>query len=127
MLAIIALIVIVAINPTNQLSSTNDRKRDLEKRELENAVTQYIIDGLSIATPPTGVGNARDICRDSVSAASCTANGTGYDLSFLTPEYLVSLPVDPSETDERVTGYAIYRSGSFNKICSRQDGSTCGP
>ena len=34
-----------AINPTNQLNSAQGSKRTIEKREIENAVIQYIIDG----------------------------------------------------------------------------------
>lgn len=126
MLAIIAAIIIVAINPTNQLDSAQEGKRNIEKRELENAITQRIIDGFSISTPPNGIGNAINICQSSVTDADCTGAGTGYDLSDLVPDYIVDIPVDPLETDTRISGYRIYRDGSFNKVCSRHGDSGCG-
>lgn len=119
MLGIIAAIVISAINPSTQLESAQDSKRNIEKREVENAVIQYIIDGNSISTPPNGIGNATNICQSSITGSDCTGAGTGYDLSILVPDYIVDIPTDPLETETRISGYRIYRDGSFNKICSR--------
>lgn len=126
MLAIIAAIVITAINPTSQLSSTRDAKRSQEIRELKNALEQYIIDGNSVSGVPSGITNATVICQDSISLASCT--GTGFFLGYLTPDYIVDIPIDPTETGSILTGYYIYKSGSFNQICSplATATSTCG-
>lgn len=126
MLAIIAAIVITAINPTSQLSATRDTKRVQEIRELKNALEQYIIDGNSVAGVPTGITNAEEICQNSVSEAGCT--GTGFYLGFLTPNYIVDIPNDPTETGSILTGYYIYKSGSFNQICSPliTDTTNCG-
>lgn len=118
MLGIIAAIVISAINPSTQLESAQDSKRNIEKRELENAIMQYVIDGNSIVAPPNGRGNAVNVCQTALTGVSCTGAGTGYDLSALVPDYIVGIPTDPLETGTRTSGYGIYRDGSFNKICS---------
>lgn len=119
MLAIIAATVIVAINPTNQLSSARDAARRQELREIENALEQYIIDGNVAPTIPTGIGNAKEICQSSVTGNACTVTNDGLDLAtILTPDYLVDIPIDPNETGSTLTSYYLYKSGAFYETCS---------
>lgn len=126
-IAILAAIVIIAINPTKQLDDARTADRNLSIRELENAVSQYIIDGNTFAGLPTTMGSAVDVCQTAVTGTDCTNPPvSGYDLSALAPDYLVGIPVDPNETSETVTGYRIYRSGSFIKICSVIKDAGCG-
>ena len=118
-MAILAAIVMVAINPTKQLSDTRDASRHASVREIENAVIQYIIDGNSLAGVPSGIASAQDICRE---------GGVGcYDLSILLPTYLVDIPVDTDETNVNFSGYRIYLMGSFIKVCSPRTDENCGP
>lgn len=126
MIAIFAGVIIMAINPEAQLASAVGRKRASHVREIENAITQYIIDGNALSGIPVSVGNARDICKDAVASADCTSTGTGYDLSFLVPNYLTVIPADEGRETNRVTGYKIYTTGSFIKACSPVIDSTCG-
>ena len=119
-LGILAVIVLVAINPTKQLGEARGANRHASVREIENAVIQYIIDGNTFAGIPAGKTNAQDICRTGIS-------GTCYELSALSPTYLVSLPVDSDETDPDLTGYRIYTLGSFIKVCSPRVDVDCGP
>lgn len=126
-LGIIAAVVIIAINPTEQLNSAKTAKRQISLRELENALLQYIIDGNPVTGIPTIKANALDICQDTVTGTDCTdAPVSGYDLSALTPSYVVSIPIAPNETGATITGYRIYKSGSFIKICSPQEEEDCG-
>ena len=126
-LGILATIILVAINPTKQLNDARGVNRNVAIREVENAITQYIIDGNTVSGVPTVKTNAMDICRSTVTGAACTDPPvSGYDFSALVPDYLVDLPVDPNETDVNITGYKLYRSGSFNKVCSHQLDSECG-
>lgn len=117
-IAILAAIVINAINPAKQLSDARSVDRARATREIENAILQYIIDGNEV-TVPDGMLNAVPICQDEVDPTDCaTVPPTGMDMSFLVPEYLVSLPLDPNETGTKLTGYYVFRLGAFIKVCS---------
>lgn len=126
-IAILAAIVLIAVNPTKQLEDARGANRTVSVRELENAIVQYIIDGNTMPGIPTGVGNAMPICRDTVTGGACTGAG-GYDLSALSTNgtYLVNVPIDPSETGSTLTGYRIYQIGSFVKVCSPVLDPGCG-
>ena len=126
-IGILSAIVLIAINPTKQLRDARGVNRNAATREIENAVSQYIIDGNSFSNIPALKSSAKDICRGTVTGSSCTDNPvSGYDLSALVPNYLVGIPVDPDETDENITGYRIYQDGSFTEICAVRDDSACG-
>ncbi len=128
-IAILVAIVIAAINPTKQLEDARGADRNLSIREIENAISQYIIDGNSLTGVPNFKAVAKDICQDGITGTACTDPPTnGFDLSVLTTnsEYFVGIPVDPSETSVTVTGYRIYQLGSFIKICSTYEDEDCG-
>ena len=126
-IGILAAIVIAALNPTKQLNDARGVDRRSAVREIENAVVQYIIDGNSFPGISAGIGNATQICQDTVTGVDCTTTG-GYDLSMLTTdgEYLVNIPIDPNETGSTLTGYKIYLVGSFIKVCSSVLDASCG-
>ena len=44
-LGILATMVLIAINPTKQLDDARGVSRNVAVREMENAISQYIIDG----------------------------------------------------------------------------------
>ena len=128
-LAILSTMVLIAINPTKQLNDARGVSRNVSTRELENAISQYIIDGNILTGIPTIKANALDICRETVTGTDCTdAPVSGFDFSALTTNgrYLVGLPVDPNEIDPNVTGYKVYKVGSFIKVCSPDLDVDCG-
>lgn len=127
-MAILAAIVIAAINPTKQLDDARGADRRVAIREIENAMVQYIVDGNSPTGIPTGISNALPICQDTVTGTDCTVTAGGYDLSALSTNgtYLVNVPIDPSETGSTLAGYRIYLVGSFIKVCSPVLDATCG-
>ena len=126
-IGILAAIVVIAINPSKQLSDARTTSRVSAMKELKNAMTQYIIDGNSLDTVPDGILNAADVCQSGVDPVDCTTNAPiGIDLSFLVPDYLIDLPVDPNETGTRLTGYRVFRSGSFLLVCSPVLEENCG-
>lgn len=126
-IGILTAIVLVAINPTKQLNDTKGVSRNSAIREIENAISQYIIDGNTLTGIPTIKAQAKDICQTAVTGTACTdAPINGYDLSILSPDYLVAIPTDPSETGTTLTGYRLYKSGSFIKVCSPVLEGDCG-
>lgn len=92
-IAILAGIVILALNPSKQLADTRDSQRWSDVNTILNAVYQWSID--NDGSLPSGIGSsAADICGDGVAAATCTTNSF-VDLSDLVPTYIVGIPEDP--------------------------------
>ncbi len=107
-IAILAGIVILALNPGKQLADTRNAERRNEVTAILDGVYQYSIDNngnlpASITETPT------EVCKTGV--ADCTGFA---DLSVLTAneEYLVSIPVDPSASAGDGAGYTIVQSAN---------------
>ena len=104
-IAILAAIVIVAINTTNQLGDARDAQRRSDVNTILNAVYQYAID--NNGDLPTGITTSRlEIC----SGGNCSGSAALAELSGLTGTYIVSIPVDPQENTDRHTGYHIIKA-----------------
>ncbi len=118
-IAILASIVIVAINPTKQLGDARNAQRRADVNTILNAVYQYAIDNqgtLPGTSPNTIDSNNRQICAGSAFVPNCVAGG-GNNLSIilwtLTGSYIVKLPVDPSVASNSAgTAYYITKSGN---------------
>lgn len=113
-IAILAAIVIVAINPTKQLGDARDAQRRSDVNTILNAVYQYSIDnqGNVPSTIPTAA--AGQICKD---ASDCNGAGVDLDILALTGTYLVQIPVDPKEpTTSTGTNYWILQDPVTDRI-----------
>lgn len=122
-IAILAAIVIVAINPTKQLGDARDAQRRSDVNTILNAVYQYAIDnnGNLPGNIPTGTGAAaREICRDvdsngvEVGIGTCSAYATTAPvyLGALSGTYVVNLPADPQSATSTGTNYFIVQDSS---------------
>ena len=111
-IAILASMVIIAINPTRQLNAARDTQRRSDVQSILNAVYQWSIDNNTMVTTiPDNVSStatdntwSQKICKSTYSPASvreCTS------LRMLSGTYLVSIPYDPSLTSG--TGYSGYK------------------
>ena len=120
-IAILAGIVILAINPTKQLGDTRNAQRQADVTTILNAVYQYSIDnqgnlpGSATNIPTTPGSPAADICATTASA--CPNTGTDVakvDLSLLTAngKYLVAIPKDPSKGNANDTFYQISQNAN---------------
>ena len=90
-IAILAGIVIIAINPGKNLGDSRNSQRSADVNTILNGVYQYALDNsgvlpASVTTTPT------EVCK--TGAVSCTAL---IDLTVVTTngKYLVAMPVDP--------------------------------
>jgi len=100
-IAILAGIVIVAINPARQISQANNTQRDADVKAVLDAVHEYAIDNRGAL--PTGI----------TTTATVVGSGTGQiDIcSDLVPTYLAEMPADPTATGAAYTDCTTYNTG----------------
>ena len=94
-IAILAAVVIVAINPARQLAQARNTQRWSNVNTILNAVHQYTVDNKGNLPTTITTSNAQ-ICATGVATTTC--NGASLiDLRALTDNetYVVSLPADP--------------------------------
>ncbi len=117
-IAILASIVIVAINPTKQLADARNAQRKSDVNTILNAVYQYAIDN-SGAVPTTITTTLYQICSTDASSTDTTlTDAQCIDLDALTGSYIVRLPRDPSAPGGATgtgTSYTIYKTAT-NRI-----------
>jgi prepilin-type N-terminal cleavage/methylation domain-containing protein len=109
-IAILAGIVVIAINPAKQLADTRNANRSSDVTTILNAAYQYSLDNNII--PATITLTPTEICA--TAAPSCTGL---IDLTVLTTagKYLVSIPKDPQCATTCVTngtGYKITKDAN---------------
>ncbi len=110
-IAILAGIVIIAINPGKNLGDTRNSQRQADVATILNGVYQYSLD--NTGPLPSGIPtSATEICA--TGSASCTSL---VDLSTITAseKYLTAIPKDPQCTTTCATngtGYRILKSAN---------------
>ncbi len=110
-IAILAAVVIVAINPTKQLADARNAQRRSDVNTLLNAVYQYALDNNG-NIPTTITTTATKICKSGVNV-SCN---NGVNLNMLTGSYVVSLPADPQTSTTTGTNYLISKNATTSRI-----------
>ncbi|MGA1050026.1 MAG: LamG-like jellyroll fold domain-containing protein [Minisyncoccia bacterium] len=101
-IGILAAIVLVAINPTRQISQVRNAQRRSDINAIYKALEQYLIDNKDY---PEGItGTPKAICNNTVTT-NCV------NLSILVPTYLASIPKDPSGGV-----YNVYKNSANNRI-----------
>jgi len=110
-IAILAGIVILAINPTKQLAESRNAQRRADVNTILSAVYQYTID--NNGAPASITTTQAEICNTGVAASTCTTNSL-VDLSVLTTneEYLTSVPTDPTGSSTNGAGYEIVATAN---------------
>jgi type IV pilus assembly protein PilA len=129
-IAILAGVVILAVNPAKQLANTRNAQRQENVTTILDAVYQYEIDNKG-ALPSTS-GNPitttlQEVCVSSSTGSNPTCPSGDVDLSNLTTNgtYLVAIPTDPSSggtctysgtnysgSTATVTGYLIEETST---------------
>jgi type IV pilus assembly protein PilA len=87
-IAILAAIVLVAINPARQFAQANNTQRSSNVNALLNAIGQYVVDHKGDL--PAGISTT----KAEVSEALCVA---------LVPTYIPSLPSDPQSNSDGIS------------------------
>jgi len=104
-IAILAAIVIIAVNPARQFAISRNTVREANVNSILSAVWQYAVDNQG-NLPATITETAGEICK--TGAASCIGL---VDLSVLTidAKYIVKIPEDPKGASANGTGYWIQK------------------
>lgn len=127
-IAILAAIVLVAVNPGRQFASARDTQRRADLYSLTNAVYQFAAehngnlpdtDGVdttsNFPSAATCIGNnpaAPDSCFDL--AAATDATGT----EIVVPTYIADMPSDPSAGTPANTQYTIYEDANGRVVAT---------
>lgn len=120
-IAILASIVIIAINPNRQLAQGNNAQRQSDVVAILNAVYQYSIDNNG-TLPGSITTTTAEICATDTDPTDCTTDGL-VDLSVLTDNetYIVSMPKDPTGASGNGVGYEIAQSANGRVTVSAPD------
>lgn len=111
-IAILAAVVLIAINPARQFAQARDSQRNSNLNTILNAVGQRMADNKGKFD---GTGIDGKVCPVLPLAATTIDNGgggTGIDLSCLVPTYMSALSKDPSEPSDPSTGYQVYQDAN---------------
>ncbi len=102
-IAILAVFVLYTLNPVKQITSAKDTDRIYNKKMLQDALYQYLLDtGGLPAGIPADTTNTKPICRQTKTDATCV------NLDVLVPKYVAQIPLDPLEKNANYNGYRVY-------------------
>ena len=121
-IAILAAIIYVAVDPARRLSEARNAERWSSTNAILNGILKYTVDNKGLLPPAltavdTGtykLGTSGSVCADCTGGDSSTTTPAAcIDLSSdLVPIYLSSIPTDPLSLDAADTDYYVYRSAS---------------
>ncbi len=110
LIAILASIVILAINPGKQLAEARNAQRRSDVNTILNAIYQYSIDNNGSLPDGIPVDNEGLICKEGVPVC-----GTLVDLGVLTTnqKYLTGIPQDPNaQCTASSDCYSVFQSSN---------------
>ena len=114
MIAVLASIVLFALNPTRQMGANRNLQRKNDLEQFDSAIRQYGIENRGrypseIRSIP--LGETREFCKQNVEREVCENENLIYTQGSLS-DILTSVPQDPQiSEDENGTGYVIYWNG----------------
>jgi prepilin-type N-terminal cleavage/methylation domain-containing protein len=112
-IAILAGIVILAINPTKQLGDARNAQRRSDVLTILNALYQFSLDNDG-AMPPTLEDDDQDDtdCAATIGIDALTLDGAD-DLNVASSTYLTAIPTDPTAADkDAASEYRVVRRTS---------------
>lgn len=111
-LAILAAIVIVAVNPAKQFGDSQNAQRWSDVRAILNAVHQYSIDNYGSYPNDIPVGIDCLTGGFNVCQAEMSCDGVTIDDLIVDEKYLTNIPSDPTTATDQITGYLIMQNGN---------------
>jgi prepilin-type N-terminal cleavage/methylation domain-containing protein len=133
-IAILAAIVIIAINPAKQFAQARNTQRQAGVNTVLNAIGQRLADNKGIFAGTFTIGTGASAKTYTCGPLPTVAAGTAIDpheatdtttktgeLGCLVPTYVASLPIDPNSTVVTATdtGLTVYVDGTGRvKVCA---------
>jgi len=122
-IAVLATIVIIAVNPAKQFAQARNTQREAGVNSILNAIGQRIADnkgvfaGAFTATPPAVCGVLPTAPASSTITSTMAANTTEIsgNLGCLVPTYISALPMDPIAGVGSSTGFTVS-TGNAGRI-----------
>jgi prepilin-type N-terminal cleavage/methylation domain-containing protein len=117
LIAILATVVLIAINPARQFAQGRDSQRISNLNSILNAVSQRIADGKGQFHAPFVINGSTITCPNISGISSTTtidsaSGGSGTSFACLVPTYIPSLPTDPAGPTAPDTGYSFRVDGN---------------
>jgi len=104
-IAVLAAVVLVSVNPARQFKLARDSQRTANVEAILNAIGQNM-------SEHRGTFTCNGSIMDLPAASTTIQNGTAADVaSCLVPDYLSSLPFDPSIAGANFTSTSTYNTG----------------
>ncbi len=122
-IAILAAVILVAINPARQFAQARDSQRISNLNAILNAIGQRMADNRGIFTGTFTINSVTYTCGPlptsataiTTSMAADTTTPTGA-LGCLVPTYIPTLPTDPSGVTAPDTEYQVYQESATGRI-----------
>lgn len=112
-IATLAVVVFVALNPAGRLAAARDARRTSDVDSILTAIHQYIVDNKGSLPAGLGVNEAElgtcGAACGAVSTGGCSvlATTSGVDLTIPLAKYLKSIPTDPKNGTSVSTLYSV--------------------
>lgn len=116
-IAILATVVFVALNPPKRFADARNARRTADVQSILTAIHQYIVDNGGTIPPGVGSGNQLGTCATGGATNCAGAANACLNMSTTLAQYLRSIPVDPQGTAAE-TGYYV-ESDANNMILVR--------
>jgi len=112
-IAILAVVVFVSLNPSQRFIDARDARRTSDVDTILSAVHSYIVD--NDGSLPTGLSEGMSEAQLGTAASACTVATGGcsvttaacLDLSSVLASYLKSMPTDPNGGTAAETNYSV--------------------
>lgn len=130
LLAVLAVVVFVALDPAKRFQDTRNARRTTDIQNILSAVHTYVNDSkgtfpAAITSTEQQIGTgATGSCA--ISTGGCSTAANCVDLSTALASYLKSIPTDPNGDDAH-TGYSIVRDTNNMvtvRACNAEGGVT---
>jgi prepilin-type N-terminal cleavage/methylation domain-containing protein len=105
-IAILAAVVIIAINPARQFAQARDSQRVSNINSILNAIGQNLADNKGVFTCSSGSLPTSGTATTTIISSGVAGAGQT-NLSCLAPTYLIALPMDPITGGGASTGYGL--------------------
>jgi len=134
-IAILAAIVLVAVNPGRQFAQARDTQRRSDLYSITNAIYQYAAEHEGVLPDTDGDDATSDFPTTPTCIGSDTAGAGCFDLGNagnaadtepIVPTYIAGIPEDPQNGTSGNTAYTIYKDVNGRIVASASGELTTG-